>query len=538
MRFVLPVLLAAGCVVDHGEPPEPALEARADAWDAPRRRADAGAGEAPAPMWSRCDDAECATLSVPLSWDAPSGPGIVISVKRYPARTQPASGQLWLLQGGPGGAAERLEPAVDTFRDIAPGFDVYLPDHRGVGGSTRLGCGVFSEEAVGPRCGMALKQKWGNGLDDFTVTAAARDLALLLERTGHPRQRVFLYGVSYGTYWAHRFLQLRPDVVDGVVLDSICPPGTCSYPHYDRSFDAVGRDYLALCAGDPACAARLGPDPAARATRIVGGLSGGRCHHLADRRDALKRLFAALLAGWNTRVMVPALLHRLDRCAAGDAEILGALLDQLGDAVPPDVGPDSVALQYHVLLSELWWPALSAEAVERIDAGLVFATRGPLWAARLRSSWPTYRRDALAGLWAETSVPMLMLSGTLDPQTPPGIAAAAGERFLAPGQHYVQVPWAAHGVVFQSPTVDGTQCGAELMADFVRDPAQVDLACLRRLRRPEFEGADAARDFLGIDDLWDGALGEDEGVDLVSDEAVRRRWDDLRRRRAWLGYGL
>ena len=234
--------------------------------------------------------------------------------------------------------------------------------------------------------------------------------------------------------------------------------------------------------------------------------------------------------------MVPAILHRLDRCAPADSEIIGALLDQLGDAVPPDEGPDSVALQFHVLLSELWPSRLDAREVDRIEEGLVFATRGPAWAARLRDAWPTYDPGELADRWAETRVPMLMLSGTLDPQTPPAVAAAAGEHFTGAQQHYVQVPWAAHGVVFQSPTVDGTQCGAELMADFVRAPDEVDRSCLRRVKRPEFDGADAARDFLGMDDLWDGALGEEASVDLVTDAAVRRRWDDLRRRRAWLGF--
>ncbi len=230
--------------------------------------------------------------------------------------------------------------------------------------------------------------------------------------------------------------------------------------------------------------------------------------------------------------MVPALLYRLDRCAEGDQALLRALLDQLGDPVAPDEGPDSVALQYHVLLSELWTPASDLRSLEAIEDELVFATGGPVEAARLQPSWPVYPLDEFVTERAHTSVPMLMLSGTLDPQTPPSLARPLSGAD-GPGQHFVSVPWAAHGVVFQSPTEDGTQCGAELMADFLRDPLTLDRGCIDRLRRPDFDGAQVARDYLGLEDLWDAEV-DDGTVDLLEmDPDVQARWDDLRRARAW-----
>ena len=50
-----------------------------------------------------------------------------------------------------------------------------------------------------------------------------RDLAAVLERTRKPGQRSFVYGVSYGTYWAQRYLHVAPTQAAGVILDSIVP---------------------------------------------------------------------------------------------------------------------------------------------------------------------------------------------------------------------------------------------------------------------------------------------------------------------------
>lgn len=536
MRFVLPALLCLpGCIAETGTSDATMVgEDEPDAWGEPRRREDAGTS-APSSPWGDCGGSECATFELPLWWndDGDGGPRIDVAVKRFRAREQPASGQLWLLQGGPGGSVTRLEAAVAAFREIAPDHDIYLPEHRGVGHSTRLGCGVFSEEAFGPRCGMALQQTWGARLDAFTTTAAAADLNRLVERMRVPGQPVTLYGVSYGTYWAHRALQLQRDVADAVVLDSMCPPQGCGYALYDERFDEVGREYLSFCATDDRCRARLTDDPAGWSQGLMRAVRGGHCEPIAERFPALQRLLAAFLAGWETRVMVPALIHRLDRCNLNDRLLLQALLDQVGDAVAADAGPDSVALQHHVLLSELWHRDLDAAHLEAVQGDLIFATGGPVAAAALRTTWPTYPHDEFVAEWAETDVPLLILSGSLDPQTPPGVANWAQGRYEGAGQHFVTVPWAAHGVVFQSPTVDGTQCGAELMSDFLRDPVDLDRSCLDRLRRPDFDGGRVARDYLGVDDLWDAELDDDAVELLQGDPETQARWDDIRRARTW-----
>ena len=111
---------------------------------------------------------------------------IGLFVKRF--RGAPSSGprkQLWLLQGGPGFSGADFEPFVRAFTSEVTNLDVYLPDHRGTGRSSRLGCpqedpsspGGFSiTPAEWPACLASVKAQWGPRLNGFTTTDAARDL--------------------------------------------------------------------------------------------------------------------------------------------------------------------------------------------------------------------------------------------------------------------------------------------------------------------------------------------------------------------------
>ena len=113
-----------------------------------------GEGGAGAVNWSPCPvssdesfggGAECATIKVPLDWSDPDGPKIDFFVKRLPAVMQPSRGQLWFLNGGPGYSGADY----DNFAK-AQTIDLYLPDHRGTGRSSRLGCPTYeSDESEG-----------------------------------------------------------------------------------------------------------------------------------------------------------------------------------------------------------------------------------------------------------------------------------------------------------------------------------------------------------------------------------------------------
>jgi hypothetical protein len=59
---------------------------------------------------------------------------------------------------------------------------------------------------------------------------------------------------------------------------------------------------------------------------------------------------------------------------------------------------------------------------------------------------------------------MLLLNGDLDPQTPLKWADVAAPHFNYDKQHFVVVPFAPHGTLFQSPVKNSNNtCGLDLI---------------------------------------------------------------------------
>ena len=119
-----------------------------------RERATRQPGRAPdAPKlgiaWGACPDgfiSECASVKVPLDWNAAAGPSIPVFLSRRRADAR-AAGQLWLLQGGPGGSGEAFLELVMVLGQLLPNLDIYVLEHRGVGESARLGCPTQEDPA-------------------------------------------------------------------------------------------------------------------------------------------------------------------------------------------------------------------------------------------------------------------------------------------------------------------------------------------------------------------------------------------------------
>ncbi len=489
-------------------------------------------------VWAPCTGtyqgvtAECATLILPLDWSNPDTEGLPINVARIKAK-KPRRGALWLLQGGPGGDGSGLAPIAAEFAKKVPDLDLYLPDHRGTGLSARLGCetqeaatsiggaAIVSFEWQG--CLKTAVELWGDNLAHFTPSNAARDLHAWIDATRQEGDKVFIYGVSYGTYWAHRYLQIFPKEPDGVVLDSVCPPGVCVGDQYDVVFNQVGKAYLDLCGQDELCASKLGKTP----WKLLGDLYS----KLEDKKHCpnftqkvaplqLRSLFAVLLRQVQMRAVIPALIYRLDRCSPADEIVLSKiinLMQYLGGGLMPNPGVDglpkfataktfSELLNAHILMSEMWSvPAPSYAKVQADFLATYIAPGATQNTLLLFDKWPTFKRDEYANTFAATDVPVLLLNGTLDPQTPDFYAKAMFDGLKAPNKRLVLMPGAAHGTVNQAPMFTGGMCGMELSGQFFSDPTKaVDTACVGLLVPVAFTlPSYIVQQFLGITDLFE-----------------------------------
>ncbi len=479
---------------------------------------------------------ECATLRVPLDHADPAGPHIDYFVRRLRAARQPARGQLWMIQGGPGAPGDAMLDLAWPLRVRLPDLDIYVPDHRGTGGSDWLGCPAAPDEA---QCLADLRGQWGDDLRLFSVTQAARDLAAAIAAFGEPGQSVNIWAVSYGTYLTNRYLHLFPDQPDAVVLDSACSGDTCPMTTWDRNFDRVGQDYLAGCAADADCADHLGPDPVAALMDLYGELAAGHCPDLAGdaHLDAagVRTLLAQLVRLDLLRPLMAPVIHRLRRCRPDDVQAVAGLARLLADGLerPAEPGGNSDAVYLNIVASEFLDDPVDGDDLWAFaDAALVADYGSPhVWEAAQAFDFPRYRTDPDWRRWADTERPVLLLNGTLDPQTPHFLLDDAVAHFTRRAQHVVFVPGAPHGVIQYATEADrGPPCGFEMTVAFLIDPlAPLDTGCAERLPSPAYTvPPDLAAGAFGSPDAW----GDGRKAALSGEEVRLRRAELLRRVRA------
>ena len=469
-------------------------------------------------------EGECADIVAPVYWNEPDGQTLTLKVKRLKGSPS-AVRQIWMLEGGPGGSGiADFSSFMEYLNSLDPDMDIYVPDHRGVGYSTRMGCpeqetdgsdaGVYVSGAEWSACWNYVQNEWGYPLDAFTTTEAAKDLALLVELVKEENKSRIVYGVSYGTYWAHRYAQIFPHQADGIVLDSIAPSDGIFFDEFDRRGNAVMKQLFDLCKDDPICSSHLGDDPWKAANDALQAFKNGACPALADAGvsfQQIQNLTYTLGRSWASREMLPALFRRLMRCESGDVRAV-YLASQT--VTYPIYNPSAAAIMqsgllfYNVGLSEFMnetpisLPDLLAEedtmlSTPRASVGLVSSY----------ASWPRYEWDDYVRGWASPDVPMLMLNGTLDLQTPIDVASLVKDHLNGPNQYFVTIPWANHGVIGQSPvqTPSAPPCGMQIILDYVKHPLQEpDTSCLSDLLPVTFsDNYGYGRAYFANEDLYD-----------------------------------
>ena len=282
-------------------------------------------------------------MQVPLHHDRPgtgSDDTIGFFVKRVHALQQPSKGEIWLLNGGPGGGGAQMECLIEDLMSLTGGvYDIVIPDHRGVGRSTQLNCG--NSTFATPDCMTRAVEMYGaDFLQGFSVTNAAKDINFVVKSaestttTRAPGYLHMMYGNSYGTYLAQRYMQLFPDGMDAVVLDGVCAMDLTKFVYYDQSTSAAGEAVMGLCAQDKTCLSQLGPVPTYASIEVQQSILANSLECL-DKLDSsthlsttfLRNKVRGWLMSWDDRILIGPLYKRLLRCNAQDVKDLTFMLD-------------------------------------------------------------------------------------------------------------------------------------------------------------------------------------------------------------------
>ena len=196
-----------------------------------------------------------------------------------------------------------------------------------------------------------------------------------------------------------------------------------------------------------------------------------------------------------------------ERCSPNDVVILKRFMD----AVTQEPQADEMFRQWgwvlgnHIAFSELWEdPSPAVAELDAIREGAVASRDITLEMGPLAATWPRYAKDAYMGQWPETTTPILVLHGGLDPATLLRKARTGKDRYTRPGQHWIEVPTATHTVIASSTTSEKRSCGTMMMMSFFENPAAPDTSCLAKVLPLDFASASATgAQVFGTSELWE-----------------------------------
>jgi len=439
--------------------------------------------------------AQCTEVTVPEDHARPDGRRIELALAWVPsAARKPEVDPVFMLAGGPG------QSARDSFAAVSPAFHevlrrrhVILLDQRGTGAGNPLDCGAMDEagpsgaaDTGSPEAARAQAKRCLEQIEAdprfYTTSDAVRDLETVRARLGV--ERIDLVGISYGTRLALEYLRRNPTHVRTIVLDGVVPPELVLGAEHARNLEQSIEVQLGRCAENAACARQYGA-PRQTLARLLEELRREpRMVRYLDPRTAEPRedlLTADLVTGVvRLYAYAPQLAAMLPmtiaRAAAGEAGLLMAQARMIDDLVGEQI---SMGLQLSVSCAEDA-PLLDARA-DDVDTLL-----GTGFVATIKAAcevWPRGRspKDFHAPIVSDR--PALLLSGELDPVTPPRYGEQV-LRGLSNGRHLV-----ARG---QGHNVMVAGCMPRLMAEFIEsaDARALDASCLERLiETPPFSGA-------------------------------------------------
>ncbi len=440
------------------------------------------------------EEVRCGVLPVPEDRSGRAvgrGRTIDVHVAVLPAvRPAKAADPLFILAGGPGQGARDFGRFVQAaFKEVRRTRDIVLVDVRGTGASNPLDCpvrerpdlAIFPDEEDIRACLASLP----GDPRLYTNESAVDDLDAVRAALGY--DKINLWGGSYGTRTALVYARRHPATVRSVVFDGAAPFEVTFPLHTGWSAQRALDRVLADCVAEPGCRAAF-PNLRGDLDRVLERLDAGpvqarlrdprtgRAVELTITRADFVTSLRGLLYGTASASLIPFVLHA---AAEGD---FSPLLAQHLETISWSTSTMSLGMMMSVLCSEDV-PRISEDEARREATATIWG-RSEIDEWRRRCAlWP---RGPLPALDDERDrafrAPTLILSGDLDPVTPPRWGEAMKAHF--PGALHVTVPGTGHN----TSTIG---CVPDLIARFletggISGVSGLDSSCVKSVRRPPF----------------------------------------------------
>ena len=406
---------------------------------------------------------------------ARSGRTIDIAFAIVPAegRSEPTRDAIVLLPGGPGQSLIGAAPGISRNARYRT-RDVLLVDVRGVGRSRSLDCpdfeidvrdrfgNVFPPEHI-QMCRDALSER--ADLRFYTTDLSVDDIEELRGWLGY--EQVNLTGGSYGTRVAQVYMRRHPDAIRTVILNSVVPVFHLGYVDMAKSLQRSLDLVVTNCEADAECMAEY-PELRTQLDDMLARFDRGPLELTIDgetvqfTKGDVSYALRGLLYGSARSVREAVRL-----AAQNDYQRLATYYLQRSGWVGRQGG--EAGYHFSALCGEDILP-LTDEMVEEASRGTFM---GDHLIAGYRRACDIWGADPLPDSFWEpvrSDLPVLIISGEMDPVTPPAYGEAVREHL--PNSVHVVVPGGGHG-----PQND---CTRRLEARLLEEAsvARLDTSCM------------------------------------------------------------
>ncbi|MFJ5278058.1 alpha/beta hydrolase [Streptomyces parvulus] len=438
--------LMAGCGGGTQDSDENLPEQKLSWKDCPAPSEAEGGGAAPSPLPDG-QEWQCATMKAPLDYDDPEGDTIDLALIR--AESSGAAdqriGSLIFNFGGPGGSGVTTLPAFgQDYAKLNTRYDLVSFDPRGVGRSAPVECldnkqldAYFQQDATPDdaaertelvdnteKFNAACEKNSKKVLPHVPTTDAARDMDLMRQVLGD--DKLYYFGISYGTELGGVYAHLFPKKVGRAVFDAVVDP--TQTPEQGSLGQAKGFQ-LALDNFAEDCVSKVedcpigdtADDVKSRIARLLKDLDRKPIPGIFPRQLTETAATGGIAQSLYSKDFWEYLTEGLEQAYDGDGQVLMALSDSLNDR--NENGTYSNITAANVAIN-------CADDKPRYDTAYVegklpqFRKASPLFGDFLAWSMLSCTDWAVAGaadhpdVSAPGAPPVLVIGNTGDPATP------------------------------------------------------------------------------------------------------------------------
>ncbi len=431
-------------------------------------------------------EALCGKYEVYENRQLQQGRKIALNIMLLPATAGKAEPDpFFALAGGPGQSATEAFPPAGFVNKVREHRDVVLVDQRGTGKSNQLQCSLqkiddaqsilgepYSLEKI-RECRSESEKKADP--TQYTTSIAADDLDEVRNAMGFEKINVF--GGSYGTKAALVYLRLHGDHVRTVTLEAVASPQYLIPLPFAKTVQTSVDRVIARCAADADCH-RDYPDLRKEFDTVLDRLEKSPAKfEIKNQSVTLSReMFLSKLRGL---LYIPQFVSgfplMIHSAYEGNWSPYGGTVLALASALESAVARGA---SFAAICAEDV-PALNEAVIRRGTQGTYLGDSQVRRYQKYCQAWGTagaIPKDFYAPV--RSRVPGLLISGVLDPATPPEMAQQAAHDLV--NSRLIVIQEGTHGT--GSPCIDG------IIAEFVQQGSASGLnaSCADQIHLPPF----------------------------------------------------